>query len=528
MPRTPLAQLVRSLFQTAQQARTRNLPVDALIADRQERRSTRREFLGRSAQVGALAVGAAAVGSSILPVGAAIPSDRVVIVGAGLAGLTCAYRLRAKGIRATVYEAASRLGGRCLTRRGFFNDNQVVERGGELIDTGHRAIRQLARELGLQTDDLLAAEPAGTEPFYYFNGQPYTYAQASVDFLEIYDALQADVTAAGYPTTFDSSTPRGQQLDQLSIYEYIDEVVPGGHDSPMGQLLDVAYNIEYGAETQDQSALNLLYLLGYSGKQQFDIFGESDERFHIRGGNDQLVSLTAAALEGQIQTGSELVAVVKRANGTYALTFAVGASTSTVIADHVVFALPFSILRHSVDYSAAGFSDLKKIAIAEQGMGTNSKFQLQFNRRLWNTLGSNGDTYSDTGYQVTWEATRAQAGRSGVLVNFSGGLNGLTYNRPPAQLANRLLGQLEPVLPGISAKYNGLAMVDYWPGNRWSRGSYGYWKVGQYTRFVGVEGLREGNAHFCGEHTSLDFQGYLNGAVDTGESVARDIFHALR
>jgi monoamine oxidase len=99
MPRTPLAQLVRSLFQTAQQAQVRKLPVDAVIADRQERRSTRREFLGHSAQVGALALGTAALGSSIFPVGAANPSARVVIVGAGLAGLTCAYRLRAKGIR---------------------------------------------------------------------------------------------------------------------------------------------------------------------------------------------------------------------------------------------------------------------------------------------------------------------------------------------------------------------------------------------------------------------------------------------
>ncbi|MSU36033.1 MAG: monoamine oxidase [Pedosphaera sp.] len=410
----------------------------------------------------------------------------------------------------------------------FFNEGQVVERGGEFIDTGHRAVRHLARELGLKLDDLLAAEPSGTEPFYYFNGQPYSYAQASADFAQIFDTLQKDLLAANYPTRFDHFTTRGQQLDQLSIAQYIDEIVPGCRASPLGQLLDVAYKIEFGAETSEQSALNLLYLLGYSSQQPLGIYGESDERFRIHGGNDQLVSSMADALAGQIETGAELQAVVKRSDGRHVLSFGTGASTSNVAVDHVVFALPFSILRDSIDYSHAGFSPLKEIAIEQLGMGTNSKFQLQFNRRLWNTLGNNGDTYSDTGYQNTWESTRAQGGRSGVLVNFSGGANGLTYNKPVPQLASRVLSQLEPALPGISAKYNGLATVDYWPSYRWTRGSYAFWKVGQYTEFARIEGMREGNAHFCREHTSIDFQGYLNGAVDTGERVAKEIIRSRR
>ena len=79
------------------------------------------------------------------------------------------------------------------------------------------------------------------------------------------------------------------------------------------------------------------------------------------------------------------------------------------------------------------------------------------------------------------------------------------------------------MLPGIAAEWNGRATLDFWPGNAWTRGSYSYWKVGQYTAFAGVEGRAEGNCHFCGEHTSIDFQGYLNGAVDTGERVAGEV-----
>ena len=527
MPRTPLARIVQALFNNAFKANTQQLPMDAVLEQRAERLASRREFLGQSAKVGAVAASAALMSQGSLIARAAV-TPRVVVVGAGLAGLTCAYRLKQFGVNATVYEAAQRLGGRCLSRRGFFNDGQVSERGGELIDTGHRAVRMLAKELDLPLDDLLAAEPAGSEPFFNFNGQPYTFAQASADFADIFNTLAADLKAAGYPTTFDSSTARGQELDQLSIAEYIDLVVPGGHQSPLGQLLDVAYNIEFGAECTDQSALSLLYLLGYSSKQDFQIFGESDERFHVRGGNDLLVSGMASRLTGQIELGKELVAVVKRPDGVYQLTFKSGANTSTALADHVVFALPFSILNYSVDYTQAGFSPLKIRAIQELGFGANTKFQMQFSQRIWNALGNNGDTYSDRGYQVTWEATRAQAGASGILVNFSGGNNALAYNRPVAQIAPGILSQLEAVLPGVSARYNGKATVDYWPGYRWTRGSYAYWKVGQYTTIAGAEGLAEGNAHFCGEHTSVDFQGYLNGAVDTGEIVAKEVLKAVR
>ena len=95
------------------------------------------------------------------------------------------------------------------------------------------------------------------------------------------------------------------------------------------------------------------------------------------------------------------------------------------------------------------------------------------------------------------------------------------------QIVSEALSSLEPVLPGLSSKYNGLSTLDNWPGNPWSRGSYAYWKVGQYTTIAGSEGVREGNVHFCGEHTSFDYQGYLNGAVDSGNTAAAEVIADL-
>jgi hypothetical protein len=133
----------------------------------------------------------------------------------------------------------------------------VAEHGGELIDTGHLETRQLCHELGLTLDNLLQGETNRTEPLYFLDGRPYTYAEASEDFNAVYQKLHKDVSAASYPTTYQISTPRGRELDAMTIIEWIEESVRGGLASRFGQLLDVAYNIEFGAECSDQSALNL-------------------------------------------------------------------------------------------------------------------------------------------------------------------------------------------------------------------------------------------------------------------------------
>ena len=485
---------------------------------------TRSTLLRRA---GGAAVAVTALGR-LTPAARAASAPRIVVVGAGLAGLTCAHRLRQTGYVAQVFEASDRVGGRCWTLRGAFADGQIVEHGGELIDQGHNAVRNLAQELGLRLDNLLRAEVNGTEMLAHLDGDPYTFAEITDDLKGAWKAIHEDVSAASYPTLFDSFTQRGYELDQLSIAEWIDTSVPGGAASRLGRLLDVAYNIEYGAETSEQSSLNLLYLLGYVGPGQFRTFGKSNEKYRVRGGNDQIATRLAAALPGQVTTGAELVSIRQRSAGGYDLAFEVSAGRTTVAADVLVLALPFAILRSSVDLSRAGLSPRKLLAIRELGMGTNSKLHVQFRTRPWNALRSNGETYSDTGYQNTWEVTRAQPGRSGILVDYTGGSVGASFGKgTPEQRAATFLTQLEPVLPGVSREWNGRAAVDFWPGYEWTRGSYSYWKVGQYTAFAGIEGRQEGNAHFCGEHTSIDFQGYLNGAVETGERAAREVIADL-
>src|SRR5207253_1292468 len=118
-----------------------------------------------------------------------------------------------------------------------------------------------------------------------------------------------------------------------------------------------------------------------------------------------------------------MTAIAANAGGV-TLSFDSPGGATTVVADQVILTLPFAVLR-TLDYSRAGFDDLKKTAITQLGAGRNSKLQLQFANRYWNGSGpwgvSNGSAYSDLGFQNTWDVTRAQSGATGILVDYGGG-----------------------------------------------------------------------------------------------------------
>jgi monoamine oxidase len=308
----------------------------------------------------------------------------------------------------------------------------------------------------------------------------------------------------------------------------------------MGQLLDVAYNIEYGNVTAEQSSLNLVYLLGFQPiPGNFRIFGASDERYHLQGGNERLPQAIAAALApGAVQLNTALTAIAMNGDGTFTLTLNGPAGRFTRVVDRVVMSIPFSVLR-GLDYSHANFDSTKKTAITQLGYGKNCKLQLQFDNRYWNQSGpwgvGNGSTYSDTGYQATWEATRAQDGTTGILVDYTGGgvpLASFTGDasdpKVVARFAKTFLAQLEPVFPRITKQWNGTATLDVPLSNPFLLGSYSYWKVGQYTTFSGYEGLRQpdihtGTCHFAGEHCSTNFQGFMEGGAAEGARAAKEI-----
>src|SRR2546423_4538555 len=547
MARTPLLRALRRLAEEHRTAESMGIPPAELRGQREESALSRREFLNSAGVTGAAV--AVAGPAALAERASAATAPRIAIVGGGIAGLNAALTLADKGVAATVYEASTRFGGRMHSDSGYWADGQVSEFCGELIDTGHMTIRHLAQRFGLPTVDLTAAQPNGTEDTNWFLGDYYSPDDADKDFQPIHQALQDQVQQTSYPTTFFTHTDAGIRFDQMSVYDWIanENFVAGGHNSRMGRLLDAAYNEEYGAETTDQAALNLMYLLAYQASPgNFSIFGASDERFHIAGGNEQLPAAIARSLgDAHLKRGWAMQSIAANADGTVSLSFSTPGKPQTVTADHVILCMSFSVLR-TLDYSGAKFDPLKQTAITQLGSGRNSKLQLQFANRYWNTPGlwglSNGNVYSDLGIQNAWDVTRGQSGASGILVNYSGGdvagafapstpYSNATTNPQVTKYAKTFLGKLETVFPGIAKRWTGKATLSTPWLDPLLNCSYSYWKPGQYVGFSGWERLAQGptgNIHFPGEHCSQDFQGYMEGGAMEGARAANEILAGLK
>ncbi len=241
------------------------------------------------------------------------------------------------------------------------------------------------------------------------------------------------------------ANPGGAEaLDRESMTHWLDR---NGASGWLRKLIEVAYTTEMGLECDEQSALNLLTFIG-SGTEEFRIFGESDERFHVRGGNDQIPQRLGTALGASITTGCVLEALRRNADGRYVLSFKRGAGAMEVRARRVVLAIPFTTLRRV--HLDIELPPAKRRAIAELRYGTNAKLMIGFNERVWRTRDrSSGSTYSDLPLQTTWETSRMQPGAAGILTNFVGGRHGIEIGEgTPKMQADAAAAQLDAIYSG--------------------------------------------------------------------------------
>jgi len=203
--------------------------------------------------------------------------------------------------------------------------------------------------------------------------------------------------------------------------------------------------------------------------------------------------------------------------------------------DAVIVAIPFSTLR-LIDLRDAGFDARKRAAIAELAYGDHAKLVAQFDKRYWNGRGawpgrSSGAATTDGAIQQTWDGSRGQPGGAGLLVEFGTGDPDAATGAPYAtsatpstgERAASFVGALDGVLPGASAHANGRAVSSRPRDDSFARGSYSVWLTGQYARFAGYERARQGNVHFAGEHCSVAFQGFMEGAAQEGVRAAHEI-----
>ncbi|KQZ59475.1 hypothetical protein ASD53_04490 [Lysobacter sp. Root559] len=518
MARTPLYSLLRRAARIARASLHTPQPLDELHEfARQRRIDLRRRRLLQGAGAGLVLAGCAQAPPRALTA----PGEEVVVVGAGIAGLTAAWRLRQAGVRVRVFEAQGRVGGRMHSLSDHFPDGQVVELGGELIDSNHVRIRALAGELGLTLDDLLDGDSGADR--WYFDGRSIGERELVEAFVPVAALIERDMARLGDGGITYRDARGAQALDRQSIAQWLDANQVGGW---LRKLIDVAYTTEMGLAIEAQSALNLLTFIG-TGDDAFAVFGESDERYHVRGGNDLIVRGLGARLEDAVETGQVLESVRAEAGG-YALSFRSGAGSRQVFARQAVLALPFTLLRQVA--IRVELPPVKRRAIDTLAYGSNAKLMIGYDRRVWREHGANGASMSDLAYQTSWETSRKQAGNGGVLTNFTGGRHGIDLGHGTArEQADAATAALDRVFPGlIQARAGAREVRFHWPSHPWTLGSYACLRPGDWTGLRGAVGESVGGLHFAGEHCALDTQGFMEGGCESGETAARAVLAQLR
>jgi monoamine oxidase len=534
-----MAQLLR-LARLAAQADKTGQSAQETIEQESLRDASRRRFTqGAVAGVATAAAGAmtpaAWAGASKLR--RMIVGSNVAVVGAGLAGLSCASELTRKGVTTQVFEAAGRVGGRCSTLRGFF-PGQVAERGGEFIANSHHTMIGYARALNLPLEDV-SMLPGN--PFYHFDGRTYSEAQVVEEYRAFSASMQQDLSALSYPTA-DRYSEADELFDLMSLDDYLGLQGAGGL---LRKVIGAAYAAEYGAGIDELSSISFLRFVHGDKRGKFAQVGNGDgivggEGFHVVDGNDRITTGLAARLPTPVQLGHKLIAVRKLANGRVRLTFDVAGRSVQSDHDAVVLTLPFSVLRDVQLDASLELPAWKRYAINHAAMGDSSKLMVGFDRPYWYIQhGSSGTGFGDRSHlQSTWEtnAYNGNENRAVLTTQLGGAAAKSLVPRGIQAEAMIFLDQLESALPGAhqaaqrTASGDVVAFAHNWSKHPYSKGAYSNARPGYFTMIAHNEAKRIGNVMFAGEHTSsfYEWQGTMEGAALSGLRAAAEVCTQFR
>ncbi len=523
--KTPLFGTFRKALRMALAANKAETTAEEIVQRAEDAAMTRRKFLentGKTILIGSL-TGLSTEGVFGRSFSALNP-PRIVIVGAGMAGLSALHTFKKAGLDATVYEASGRTSGRMFSVQNAMGEGTWAEFGAEFIDTNHADMWALAKEFNLELIDYAqASEEKLTKEAFFFKGKHHTLTEVVEAFRHFADKIKADadrlpdeMSTEGYKT----KDPYIKKLDRMSLSQYLEKIGARGW---IKEFIEVAYESEYGLSPQVQSAINLPILISTDTEGgKLELFGESDERYKTRGGNQSIPDALAKKYASHIELNRSLEAISRRHSDSYELTFS--GMPNAVKADFVVIAIPFTRLRN-VDIRLK-MPQLKWDSINTMGFGTNTKLMMGMKKHYWREQGYQGLCYSDIGIPNGWDNAQLQTGdneAAGLSILF-GGPSGIAVGKgTPASQKDIYLPKWDKIFKGATEHFNGKVARMHWPSYPYTLGSYICYRTGQYTSIAGAESIPVGNVFFAGEHCGGDFSGFMNGAAKSGREAAEAV-----
>jgi monoamine oxidase len=450
---------------------------------------------------------------------------KVIVIGAGLAGLAAALELTEAGVEVEMLEARAEPGGRVRTLRAPFAEGLHAEAGAALVPAGHRLVPEYAERLGLK---LVEIAPASSGQLYVLAGhrilccdgrpEPWpgalTADERALGLQGMWRRYVGDVLSeVGDPTAAGWPAATLARWDQVTVGDFLRS---RGASPAAVALLSLGYLDLGGDGIETCSALATLRDLAQRG---------TDGRFRVvEGGNDRLPNAMGARLGRRVHYEMPVVRIEP------------GERTATVLtrqrgkirrwsAERVICTLPPAVL--AALEVAPAFSPARRAALEALRSTSLTRVFVQTRTRFWQRQGLPLSALSDLPVKWVWDATVAQPGRRGILDAHLGGAEARRLAvLPSADRLREVLRHLERIYPGVRAETETSFVVD-WDAEPWARGAYAWFRPGQLTSVLPTLLAPEGRIHFAGEHTA-SASGWMEGALQSGRRAAAEVLASLK
>ena len=448
---------------------------------------------------------------------------KVIIIGAGLAGLSAGYELTQAGHDVTVLEARTRPGGRVHTIRDPFAEGLYADAGATRVPNHHHFTLKYAELFGLTLDPF---QPPDVPSVYYVRGKriqmtPGQKEEWPYDLTAEERALGVNGMRQKYIRSMlselgDVTDPSWPPPETLRKY---DQMNRSDFWRSRGASLEAVALMSLGGVDDRAETWSTLYMLRNQALNQ-----KLARYYKIKGGTDLLPKAFADRLSGKIHFAAPVVRIEQHAQGIKAV-FPRAGAYHTLTGDYLVCAVPFTVQKN-IEIAPA-FSVEKQRAIEELPYLSASKIFLQSKKRFWVDEGQSGFATTDLPIGQVWDLTYSQPGTRGILQAFPISLHSRRVTGMSEQeRINFALEQVEMIYPGMRENFEG-GVTKCWDEDEWSRGASSYYKPGQFSSLLPHVARPEGRIHFAGEHTSVWIDGWMQGALESGNRVAREVNDAV-
>lgn len=490
------------------------LLLKSTFAKASEYKPSRREFIRKSAL---------AITALTLPLGSCSGSRKpaIAIIGGGISGLNAAYQLKKNGIDAIVYEASSRTGGRVLTVPDGVIEGAHIDLGAEFVDSIHDDIISLSKELNVELLDMRLDKLV--PKVYYFDGKLMLEKDIVEALQPFAERLMQDVNALPDELHYNNAEAF-RAFDEQTVTSYLTGI---GMKGWLLTFLEMAMVGEYAMEANEQSAVNLLHMLAtpITYSEHYHLLGDFHEVFKFKGGSHSFTKALSAQVEDRVKFNYQLNSLTKSEEG-YELIFDVNGKKEIINADYVLLAVSVGVLR-KLEINVE-LSERKKKWIAQAGMGNAVKLAMGFHHRVWREKGFQGYTFTDVNVTEFWDSSLLVDTEKGSLTFAGGGIVGDEFAKlSNSEIRDKWLTGADEIYSGLKNQHNGNINKFVWSTYPFTKGSYTSYKAGQWSEFAGVEAEPVGNILFAGECCSIEHQGYMNGAAETGRHAAEEIIKRL-